>query len=88
MKKNHSNVLTVFTMETCPNCPAVKKKCEEIAKELKLDFKVIDVKKDFLEALTYQVMETPSIALNDETIFFSDNPSKAKIIQEIKAHLN
>ena len=81
------NTITVFTMETCPNCPKVKDLCEKVAKELKLDFKAIDIKKEPLEGLMYQVMETPSIALNDETIFFAETPTKAKLVKEIKMHL-
>lgn len=81
------NSLIVFTMPTCPNCPKVKNKCETIAKELGFEFKVVDIKKDPLEGLMYQVMETPSIALNDETLFFAENPTKTQIKKEIKRHL-
>ena len=81
------NLLTVFTMPTCPNCPKVKEMCETIAKELKLDFRTVNIKEDLFEGLMYQVMETPSIALNDETLFFAETPTKAQIIKEIKKNL-
>lgn len=79
-----NNTLTVFTMKTCPNCPATKTLCEKVAKELKLKFRVVDIQEDLYEGLMYQVMETPSIALNDETIFFSTKPTKGQLIKEIK----
>ncbi len=78
------NVLTIFTMQTCPNCPDVKKLAEQVAKELNLDYKEVDIKQDFIEGLIYQVMETPSIALNDETLFFGEKPTRAQLIKEIK----
>ncbi|MDD2678772.1 MAG: thioredoxin family protein [Candidatus Nanoarchaeia archaeon] len=82
--KKEEDTLIVFTMQNCPNCPNAKKLCEEVSKEMKIKFKVIDIKEDFLTALIYQVMETPSIALNDETIFFSEVPSKQELKKEIK----
>ncbi|VVB75902.1 Thioredoxin [Candidatus Tiddalikarchaeum anstoanum] len=78
------NTLTVFTLPTCPNCPDVKKMCEAIAKDLNLNFRIVDIKEDPLEGLMYQVMETPSIAVNDETIFFGEKPTKAQLVKEIK----
>jgi glutaredoxin len=84
MKKG---VLTVFTMETCPNCPSVKKMCEQVANEMELEFKVVDIKKDPLEGLMYQVMETPSIALNDEAIFLGEKPTRVNLIKELKRSL-
>jgi len=85
--KKEENVLTVFTMPSCPNCPAAKKVCNEAAKELGIKVRVVDIKEDFFTALIYQVMETPSIAINDETIFFSEVPSKQNLIKEIKTHI-
>jgi glutaredoxin len=85
--KKEENILTVFTMPSCPNCPAAKKLCNEVAKELGLKLRVIDIKDDFLTALIYQVMETPSIAINDETILFSEVPNKQNLIKELKTHI-
>jgi glutaredoxin len=82
--RKEDNLLTVFTMPSCPNCPKVKKKCEIVAKELGMDLKLIDLSKDFLEGLMHQVMETPSIAFNGETIFFAENPSITQIKKAIK----
>jgi glutaredoxin len=87
MKKEDENILTVFTMPTCPNCPAAKKLCIEVAKELGLKLNVVDIKEDFITGLIYQVMETPSIAINDETLFFAEVPNKQQLIKDIKAHI-
>jgi small redox-active disulfide protein 1 len=85
--KKEENTLTLFTMPSCPNCPAAKKLCNEVAKELGIKLRIIDIKEDFITALIYQVMETPSIAINDETIYFSEVPSKQALIKEIKAFI-
>lgn len=80
----NKNVITVFTMPSCPNCPDAKKVAIDVAKELNLDYREVDIKQDFMEGLMYQVMETPSIALNNETLFFGQKPSKAQLLKEIK----
>ena len=85
--KKEENALIVFTMPSCPNCPAAKKLYNEVAKELGIKLKVVDIKEDFITALMYQVMETPSIAINNETIYFSEVPSKQALIKEIKAFM-
>jgi glutaredoxin len=85
--KKEENILTVFTMPSCPNCPSAKKVCNEAAKELGLKLRIVDIKEDFITGLIYQVMETPSIAINDETIFFAEVPSKQNLIKEIKTHI-
>jgi len=85
--KKEENTLTVFTMASCPNCPAAKKLCAEVAKELGIKLRIVDIKEDFFTALIFQVMETPSIAINDETIFFAEVPNKQALIKEIKAHI-
>lgn len=87
MTNKEENVITVFTMNTCPNCPKVKEKCKKVSKELGLKMREVNIQEDPLEGLMYQVMETPSIAINNETIFFSENPSLKKIKKEIKMHL-
>ncbi|MBN1923669.1 MAG: thioredoxin family protein [Nanoarchaeota archaeon] len=86
MKKTN-DLITVFTMPTCPNCPKVKAMCEEVAKEIGMNFRVVDIKSDLFEGLMYQVMETPSIALNDETLFFGEAPTKAQLVKELKLHV-
>lgn len=85
--KKEENTITVFTMPSCPNCPAAKKLCNEAAKELGIKARVIDIKEDFITGLIYQVMETPSIAINDETLFFGTVPSKQDLLKEIKNHI-
>ncbi len=81
------NIITVFTMPTCPNCPKAKKLCREISEELKTGFRIVDIKKDLYEGLMHQVMETPSIAVNDETIFFGKVPDKKELKKEVRRFL-
>jgi len=85
--KKEENTITVFTMPTCPNCPKAKKLANEAAKKLGINYREVDIKKDFLEGLMYQVMETPSIAINDETIFFAEVPEKKELIKKVKKFL-
>jgi small redox-active disulfide protein 1 len=77
-------VIKLFTSKTCPNCPAAKKVVEKVAKEMKLKVIEIDIKNEPEEALMHQVVSTPSIAINDETVFFGEVPTEEKLKEEIK----
>jgi glutaredoxin len=84
MKKH---VLILFTMPNCPRCPKAKKVCEEVAKKLGLEFREVNIEQEMEEALMYQVTAAPSIALDDETLFFEKAPTLEKLMKEIKKHL-
>ncbi len=80
--------LIVFTKENCPNCPYVKKVAKEVAEELEIEYEEIDVEKDMITALQYNVASTPSIVLGDEVLFRSEVPTKEELLKKIKAKLN
>lgn len=82
------NVLTVFIMSSCPNCPAAKKLCEKVCKKLRITLRIVDIKEDLVEALMFQVMETPSIAINNDTIFFAIIPTEEDLIKKIKMYID
>ena len=82
--KKEENTIIIFTMPSCPKCPEAKKTAEEVAKKLGINFRVVDIKEDPYEGLMYQVMETPSIAVNDETIFFAEVPDRKTLEKEVK----
>ncbi|MCW1296149.1 MAG: thioredoxin family protein [Candidatus Parvarchaeota archaeon] len=77
-------VIKLFTSKKCPNCPIAKKIVEKVAKEMKVKVLEIDITKEPEEALMHQVVSTPSIAINDETIFFGEIPKEEKLKEEIR----
>jgi glutaredoxin len=62
--------LKVFTLPACVNCPAAKKISKEIAQKYGLKYTEVDISTPDgqLDGLMYQIMSTPSIAINDEVI--------------------
>jgi len=84
---NELKLLTirVFTLKTCANCPAAKKIAREVAEEFNIRFLEVDIgtSDGQIEGLMYQIMSTPSIALDNNVI------ARGKLIQkeELKAHV-
>jgi glutaredoxin len=76
--------LIVFTKNDCPNCPNAKQIAKDVAETLGLDFEEVDVEKDLITALQYNVASTPSIALEDEVLFRGEVPTREELIKEIK----
>ncbi len=76
--------VVVFTKKDCPNCPYAKKIAKEVAEELGLEFEEIDVEKDLITALQYNVASTPSIAFGEEVLFRGEVPTKEELKREIE----
>jgi len=76
--------IIVFTMKNCPKCPAAKMLASEVAEELGLELEEIDIEKDMITALQYNVASTPSIAVGDEVIVRGDLPTKTELREIIK----
>jgi glutaredoxin len=76
--------LIVFTKKDCPNCPYAKKIAKDVAEELGLEFEEIDVEKDLITALQYNVASTPSIALDEDVLFRGEVPTKDILKEEIR----
>lgn len=79
--------LIVFTKRDCPNCPNAKRIAKEVAEELGLEFEEIDVEKDLITALQFNVASTPSIALNEDVLFRGEVPKKEELKREIEKYL-
>jgi glutaredoxin len=79
--------LIVFTKKDCPNCPNAKKVAKEVAEELGLEFEEIDIEKDLITALQYNVASTPSIALGEEVLFRGEVPTKEELKKAIQSVL-
>ena len=76
--------LIVFVKKDCPQCPLAKKVAKEVAKELGLEYEEINIEKDMISALMYNVISTPSIALDDEVLFRGEIPDKKELVKTIK----
>ncbi len=78
--------LKVFTLPTCKSCPAAKKTSREIAQKYGLKYKEVDLSTPSgrLEGFKYQIMSTPSIAIENEVIVRGKLPSKEKLETAVK----
>jgi len=76
--------LIVFVKKDCPQCPMAKQIAKEVAEELDLEYEEIDIEKDMITALMYNVISTPSIALNEEVLFRGEIPDKKELVKTIK----
>jgi alkyl hydroperoxide reductase subunit AhpF len=81
--------LKVFTLKTCPNCPQVKKIAKEVAEELNLKITEIDIEtpEGQIEGLMYQIMSTPSIAIDSDVVARGKPISKKELMDEIRKRL-
>ena len=76
--------LIVFVKKDCPKCPLAKKVAKEVAKELGLEYEEIDIEKDMVTALMFNVISTPSIAFDEEVLFRGEVPDKQQLIKMVK----
>lgn len=81
--------LKVFTMKTCPNCPAAKKIVQEVAQKYGAKFVEVDIgtSEGQIEGLMYQIMSTPSIAIDEDVIARGKLVSKEDLEEEVKKRL-
>ncbi len=75
--------LIVFTKKDCPQCPKAKEIAREVAEELGIELEEVDIEKDLITALQYNVASTPSIALGEEVLFRGEVPRKEDLRREI-----
>jgi len=76
--------LIVFVKKDCPKCPMAKKIAKEVAEELGLEYEEVDVEKDMVTALMYNVISVPSIALDEEVLVRGEVPTKEELVRTIK----
>jgi len=81
--------LKIFTLKTCPNCPQAKKIANEVAEELNLKFTEIDMEtpEGQIEGLMYQIMSTPSIAIDNDIVARGKLISKKELMDEVRKRL-
>jgi len=81
--------LKVFTLPTCPTCPLAKTIASEVASELGILYREINMatQEGLREGLGHNVFGTPSFAIDDEVIARGIVLSKDKLKQEVKRKL-
>lgn len=81
--------LKVFTMKTCPNCPAAKQLAKEVASKYNVGYREIDISTPDgeIEGLMYQIMSTPSIAIDDDVIARGKLISQEELENEVRKRL-
>jgi glutaredoxin len=57
--------LKLFTQPTCPKCPAAKDVVKQIEHKVKVEHYDIKTEDGLAEALSYNIMATPSIVIID-----------------------
>ena len=82
MKRVHK--IIVFVKKDCPKCPLAKQIAKEVAEELGLEYEEIDIEKDMVTALMFNVISAPSIALDEEVLFRGEVPTKEKLLRLVK----
>lgn len=82
--------LKVFTLPTCKNCPVAKKISQEIAQKYGLKYAEVDISTPDgqLDGLMYQIMSTPSIAIDDEVITRGKLLSQEELETEVRKRLD
>jgi thiol-disulfide isomerase/thioredoxin len=58
--------LKVFTQPSCPKCPAAKKVVAQVEDKFKVEYYDIKTEDGLAEALSYDVMATPSLIIVDD----------------------
>ncbi|KPV65389.1 MAG: Thioredoxin [Candidatus Bathyarchaeota archaeon BA1] len=81
--------LKVFTLRTCPNCPAQKRIAQKVAKDFNIKYMEIDIgtPEGRIEGLMHQVISTPSIAISGEVIARGRLVPKRELEDEVKKRL-
>lgn len=81
--------LKIFTLPTCKNCPAAKKISQEVARKYGLKYTEVDISTPDgqLDGLMYQVMSTPSIAIDDEVVARGRLLSRDELETEVRKRL-
>jgi glutaredoxin len=81
--------LKVFVLPNCPKCPKAKKIVKEVAEKFGLEYEEIDLStsEGEIEGLMYQIVSTPSIALDEDVITRGILISKELLESEVRKRL-
>jgi small redox-active disulfide protein 2 len=70
----------------CPKCQHLEAITREAVKELGIDAEIEKVK-DIAKIMTYPVIMTPALVIDEKVVFSGKVPDKAYLIAEIKKRL-
>jgi glutaredoxin len=81
--------MKVFTLPSCPSCPMAKTIASEVAGIFGIPCREISLatKEGLSEGLSYDIMSTPSIVLDDEVIIRGRLIARDKLEKEIRKRL-
>jgi len=82
--------LKVFTLPTCPTCSIAKVVASETAQKLSIGYREISLatEEGLKQGLVYDVLSTPSFAIDDEVIVRGRLISKEKLEEEVKKRID
>ena len=82
--------IKVFTLPSCPNCPAAKEVAKEVAEKFKGKVKVeeLNLQQYFIDALQLGVASTPSVVVDNKVISRGDVPDRELLMKEIERMLS
>jgi glutaredoxin len=82
--------LKVFTLPSCKKCPAAKKIVKDVADKDNLDFLevAISTPDGQLEGLMHQIMNTPSIAIDERGVSRGALISREDLDAEVRKRLD
>ena len=77
--------LKLFTATKCPKCPEAKRVVEEVAKDLNLEYEIVNIDEgdNLINALQYQIASTPSIVIDEQAEFIGVVPTKEELIKKL-----
>ncbi len=82
--------LKVFTLPSCPTCPVAKTIAAEVAQELGILYREINMatQEGLKEGLSLNIIGTPSFVINSEVVVRGRLISKEKLKEEIRKRLD
>ena len=66
----------------CARCQQLEKATRDVVKELGIDVTIEDVK-DMQKIVSYQILSTPALVINEQVMFSGKVPNKAELTQYI-----
>ena len=81
--------LKVFTLPSCPTCPVAKTIVSEVAQELGVLYREINMatQEGLREGLGYDISGAPTIVIDNEVLVRGRLVSKDKLKEEVKKRL-
>ena len=81
--------LKVFTLPTCPSCPAAKRIASEVAQKFGVAFKEVNMatQEGLNEGLAHDIKSTPTIVIDEEVIVRGRLISKERLEEEVRKRI-